>query len=76
MSDRSADEMAFLREHGGVTPNTRAVIEALTANAVNEANELSDALAVHQVADLHRLSDGSLYAYKTLGRRAGRKFPR
>lgn len=85
MSALSADELAFLQAHSGATPNPQALAEARIANAVNEENELSDALTVREVADLlgvspsrvrHWLADGSLYAYKSQGRGTERKLPR
>ena len=84
-SDLTADELAFLREHGGVSLNSRVLAKARTASAVDEASELNNALTIHQVADLlgvsdsrvhHRLSEGSLYAYKPQGHGAMVKLSR
>lgn len=81
----SADEVSFLEEHSGAKPNVLALVQARIVNAVEESADYSEAMTVKEAANLlgvsesrvrHRLSDGSLYAYKSDGRGVERKLPR
>ena len=80
----SADEVSFLEEHSGAKPNDLALVEARILNAIEESVDHGEAMTVREAASLlgvsesrvrHRLSEGTLYAYKSDGRGVERKLP-
>jgi len=79
----SAEE-SFLDLHSGTRPNPQALQDARLATALTEFVDHNEALTTSEVADLlgvttsrvrHRISEGTLYAFRSEGRGQERRLP-